>query len=1339
MINLSLSGPNLSPKKLIQSAFSSPLIGSTCSQAAEELCLKNNLNFVSLIQPFSKISTEAHFRDPSGVSVSIRGLSLNICDVDYRPPQTLLARKMLNESVSMNTVNDEKIQIPLINKPSVEIPATNPWFEEWREIFFMVQFPSDHEFTRHLIACLIVVASSDPSPVEQAQQLTKKVKMMQNISPPKLPKWISASSDEALNCYLMLHDGSTGDISKAQQGFENLKATFGENRCFLVQINSQSDQTNTNQLPDVWSKFVKNYHKTEFTSENNPESVPKTPQDITQMPTTIQMSQLGTMTPPNASSNQSGSPPEIIVNHPLSPLQENLPDISQVSSQVTLTMSSSTNSLSDQPTNINPNVWLNEPTDVNVPHGSWLTTSDLDNLRHFVQDFTIRALIPYVEKVVGQLNESLTNKKSVSKSLLGATKRWFNTNKPGLAPTTAVIYTAESSELQTRKLGDLYFMFRNYNLAFQAYHQAKRDFYSDSAWLFYAGALEMAALSAFMHGTANRKTYDYMEEAIMTYLNVCKLPQFATRATLLSVECLKAGNLHCEAAKQLTRMTSEDADLRSALLLEQAAYCYLTAQPSFYRKYAFHSVLSGHRYTKAGQRKHAFRMYKQAEQVISNKGWNLAEDHIQYTISKQAIMLKKLEEAVECLSHLLRPTSLQSVQQQAGFLREYIATQKTLMAQTTSDELLTIALPHLNQNSVRVLVTSVSSTMKDDNLIPASNIDIMSGLTDTWMWNKLEDIVAQTAARKPFMVFKPQRSLYSGDSPTNEHPLCVLGEPIHVAFVLENPIKPSILFENITLLWEFKKDSGELFSNRNFFTNGGEFETFSSPSLLTDKDNKIHHRSSEYSAEESVIVCTVIDAVEFGEYEKKTIHMKISSKFVGYLRIVGVAGKVSSIIDKVRIWGKLNFEKIPIKLEANNQVKSDYDRKLEIQILPPTSALQVRFSDVPKEVLAGEVFPVTMEVNNTGLNDINDLFIATNSPKEMILEPKTIVDLPLSIEKDLRDISQETFNKDKEFRRQYVTKILDNQQIKAGETRKISAFIQAPHRKGRKSVKILIYYNVPDNYPKIKYRLIRHEITMNVNDCLSIEGNCNIANEKTGEVGLDITLKNINQTHHLFSIDISIGDLYLFSRKFSLNQKKIYYINNLTTSTSISNFELSPNESLNIRCILDEKEKEEIRTTFSTFWDRLKANLSSFCVKAINELTSDVLKMNFGSNFLIRNEAKYFPFTQQNITNEDMSKVINANNKHMALCINWKASVSDNGKTIRMAIGQHFVQIDQLFESYFCPIRRDISTFNVNTESYGIYEYQKYLDKHARFTMDDDWVENKSTMSFRCFLESDAH
>jgi tetratricopeptide (TPR) repeat protein len=156
-------------------------------------------------------------------------------------------------------------------------------------------------------------------------------------------------------------------------------------------------------------------------------------------------------------------------------------------------------------------------------------------------------------------------------------------------------------------------MFGHYAFAYQVYHNAKRDFAADQAWIYYAGALEMAALSAFMMDEMIRKTIEYMDDAITTYLNTCKMPQFATRATLLSAECLKNRGLYGEAAKQLIRMTSEDSDLRSALLLEQAAYCFIS--PKMVRKYAFHAVLAGHRFSKAGQKKHSLRCYKQAYQV----------------------------------------------------------------------------------------------------------------------------------------------------------------------------------------------------------------------------------------------------------------------------------------------------------------------------------------------------------------------------------------------------------------------------------------------------------------------------------------------------------------------------------------------------------------------------------------------------------------------------------------------------------------------------------------------------------------------------------------------------
>lgn len=94
------------------------------------------------------------------------------------------------------------------------------------------------------------------------------------------------------------------------------------------------------------------------------------------------------------------------------------------------------------------------------------------------------------------------------------------------------------------------------------------------------------------------------------------MPQFATRLTLCATECLKNLNLYGEAAGRLLLMTCEDSDLRSALLLEEASYCFVKSRKLFMpRKYAFHLVLAGHRFSKSGQKKHSLRCYRQAYQV----------------------------------------------------------------------------------------------------------------------------------------------------------------------------------------------------------------------------------------------------------------------------------------------------------------------------------------------------------------------------------------------------------------------------------------------------------------------------------------------------------------------------------------------------------------------------------------------------------------------------------------------------------------------------------------------------------------------------------------------------
>ncbi|KAG4074060.1 hypothetical protein HA402_014265 [Bradysia odoriphaga] len=1041
-------------------------------------------------------------------------------------------------------------------------------------------------------------------------------------------------------------------------------------------------------------KFLRKHPKSENQSDQS--SAPKTPQDITSvtsMPSCVLMSSLD--------SPQSN---EEVVDHPLSPVQEHATEA------IHSNFSSSCDSLTSQV--MNPNVWANEP-DTELPHGMWLTASDVDNLKHFIQDYTIRSLIPYVEKMVAVLNDAVMNKKGVSRSLLSATKRWF-TNKPGAnTMQNAVVYTNDSIELQTRKLGDLYFMFGNYNLAFQAYHQAKRDFNADSAWQYYAGALEMAAMAAFMLGTANRKTYDYMEEAIVTYLNICKLPQFATRSTLISIECLKSAKLFGEAAKQLIRMTSEDSDLRSALLLEEASYSYLMSQPPLYRKYAFHIVLAGHRYSKCGQRKHAFRCYKQAYQVFENRGWSLAEDHIQYTIGKQAVTLKKLDEASSSLAHLLRPSSLQSCNQQAAFLREYIATQKTLLNQSDGELLLDISLPKIVHNLTRVLVTSHPPITKP-NLVAATNIQINSNLEDEWKWQKLEEIVVQVASNKPVMLFKPTRSLFTSALPTLENPICIHGEPIEVSFTLENTIRPSITFEDINLLWTFTKENGEVNTN---VVNG----------KLTGHN---------------IMTSSYIKTIQLNEYEKKTITLNLIPHFTGTLKVTGIVGKISATNEHTSLNGKLDFEPILIRPDgpSANDKPPQYDKKLEISVLPPISALHVSFSNVPEEVIAGEIIPITVHLTNSGRDPLGSLFAATESPRWLLGELDG-QELPLSVLRDFTDLTNEALSRDKEFRKQHSFCLLKSSDNGIGlnpqEMKTTTIWLQAPMKKGRTDIKLLIYYAMPNGYPKIKYRLVRHMWQLNVNESLCMGASCSIGNMATGELGVDVNIKNLNQVHHPLMTEIMLNDISLFSPTYQINSKKVIYMQSPGISRVFDeNAGLRSTERIDLRFSLNEYQNKVTPDPTEYIKDRL----SHLTIVPSNDVDSVIPNMAKIGSFLMKSETKFIGVLGQAGNNEEFNNIVSNVDRHLCVILTWRAIVHDNSSLQRLAYGQHFVQLRNLYETVYCPHKEKMpqTTFASQEELYGIFEFKNQIQANQYSDdLDEDWECNDVSVTGKCFLEVD--
>lgn len=141
------------------------------------------------------------------MNISIRNLKLTFLDVKWKPPQTTLARVLLNTSVS--NASDSKAKTLQIGKYKLDIPSHTPSFESWRDIFFKVQYPSEHEFLKHFLACILVINSCDN--VDTFGTLEQNLNQVQNTVSGKLPKWFNPN---ILKYYVIVHDNIEGSLTE---------------------------------------------------------------------------------------------------------------------------------------------------------------------------------------------------------------------------------------------------------------------------------------------------------------------------------------------------------------------------------------------------------------------------------------------------------------------------------------------------------------------------------------------------------------------------------------------------------------------------------------------------------------------------------------------------------------------------------------------------------------------------------------------------------------------------------------------------------------------------------------------------------------------------------------------------------------------------------------------------------------------------------------------------------------------------------------------------------------------------------------------------------------------
>ncbi|GBM42531.1 Trafficking protein particle complex subunit 8 [Araneus ventricosus] len=1036
--------------ELIQDVFS-PCIAVLCSSDVEQICAKNNLTFVQMVQPFCRLNTEVTIRDPNNVPCTIKNFKFNMKHLHSQPPSPTAGKKMMHDAVASNiTSATDGVLMNTLSTDNyfLKYSPSTPWFEAYREVFFQVTSSPEHEFVHNYLSCIFVVSSSHQDPLSQINELSQQLTQHQNTHS---SRWFFSY---VFTYYLLLHDVSSDDLGKAEAVYQSMKSSFGATSCHLLQINSipESAQTSNNSkdsndtvMADPWSQFLPKYYVQNNISNN--QALEENSVDVTDENKT------GDST--SKCMQESGS-----IHHPL--LYNSDTDVMNSDSLLGNShedISGYTNKLSKS------NCKMKR-------HGLCLTQSDMDRIKCFVQDYCIQGLIPFIEKRVRLLNEQVANRKGLHRTLFGVTKKFFG-NKPGVqspaSSLNSVVYGPDAPELQVRKLGDLAFMFQLYEVAYQAYHNAKRDFNADQAWLHFAGASEMAALSVFMqNSSAHEYPMHYMESAITTYLHTCKLPELATRATFLSTECLKSKSLYSEAAIQFVRMPSE-ADLPSALCLEQAAYCYIHCKVPKMRKFAFHIILAGHRFSKAGQRKHALRSYKQAEQVYRSLGWNFANNHINFTIGRLSVQLDQLESACSAFEPLLVSKCELPADEQANYLKEYL-----FVLKNAAKELPVLPVPLINSEATKVLLSEDNTACKDESLcVNGRGFD--RGDINNNVWNKLEEIVITRISNNA--ICHNNLHCFSNKTDNTAKPNAIVGEIISIEVVLKNPLSVALTIEDVYPLWVFTPQAET-----------GSDET--TPSIKNEPGFNQTHNVTDY------IETIVLPQVMIEPRQEKKIQLLITPKQIGELVVTGIAYKLLALksqdfeqnLDSVSnspsstlsLQGKQCFSIRGSRLNRTTEERASeayaQDNRLNINVLSSMAKLQVNFHSFPYSLFCGEIQKVTAQLTNVGQHKLRRIIMASPKPGLFAIGNPGEVNDSESILKEISS-SRQPSPVIAKWEADWMVEVLmsDGEPciLEPGSSLEIPVWFKGPETPGDHALDILFYYETEPPHPKLRYRVLQ--------------------------------------------------------------------------------------------------------------------------------------------------------------------------------------------------------------------------------------------------------------------------
>ncbi|XP_019455479.1 PREDICTED: trafficking protein particle complex subunit 8-like isoform X1 [Lupinus angustifolius] len=754
------------------------------------------------------------------------------------------------------------------------------------------------------------------------------------------------------------------------------------------------------------------------------------------------------------------------------------------------------NSSPDAPIKHEENPWASYISDASPSqdHGCLLNIDDINEIKDLMQNLSSKHIIPNMEQKIRVLNQQVS---ATRKGFRNQIKNlwWRKGKEDGADSLNGPMYNYNSIESQIRVLGDYAFMLRDYELALSNYRLISTDYKIDKAWKRYAGVQEMMGLTYFMSDQSRKEAEYCMEHAFNTYLKLGSLgQQNATRCGLWWIEMLKARDQYKEAATVYFRICGEDI-LHSAVMLEQASYCYLLSKPSMLRKYGFHLVLSGEQYKKCDQVKHAIRTYRSALSIFKETTWSYIGDHVHFHIGQWYASLGMYDVAVKHMMEILA-CSHQSKSTQELFLGDFLQiVEKT--GQTF--EVTKLQLPVINIPSLKVI-------FEDYRTFGSPS----SANTSEGLWRSLEEEMIQSFSAAKTNWLELQSKLVSRKH--SQSNVCVAGEAVKVNIEFKNPLQISIPISGVRLICKHSAitDESRLDENKSSLEDGNDVDHF-----------------KEMNSDNSSFLVSEVDFL-LGGGQTNLAQLSVTPKVEGALEILGVRWKLSGTI--------VGFHKFELSLpknivKARRKGKRSPNDKFKFMVIKSIPKLQASINLLPGKAYAGDLRQLVLELKNPSEFPVKNLKMKVSDPRFLIIgnhgDMKS--EFPACLTKKTDSSVQSDVHANNSILSDTVFLFPEGTSVQ-GETPFLWPLWFRAAVPGEISLYLSIYYEMEDISSVIKYRTLRLHYNVQVLPSLDVSFQISPSRLRIQEflVRLDVVNKTSSECFQVSQLS-SIGQNWQIS------------------------------------------------------------------------------------------------------------------------------------------------------------------------------------------------------------------